>query len=187
MKMALFLIVFASGAAACTEKLDTTGYSISMPSGNIQLAEELQNHEAAVLFFLSPECPLCRDYAPRLRELKWLADSLGMLTIAVLSGTAHEAKEMKGFLESNRLDFFLLENMDAQLADDAGIDVTPSAVLVDKTGEILYRGAIDNWAVSLGRKRILASEHYLQSAMYAAAQGRPANPKETKAIGCFIE
>ena len=65
--------------------------------------------------------------------------------------------------------------------------MTPEAVVFGKSGEILYRGRIDDNYAAFGKKRALATHHDLANALDAIAAGRPIKQKETKAIGCLIQ
>ena len=81
----------------------------------------------------------------------------------------------------------MLFDPDFKLAHYYGATTTPEAVFIDKNGKLLYKGAIDNWAISLGKKRLEATAHYLRDAVENHLSGNVIDPKETKPVGCFIE
>ncbi|OJV21422.1 MAG: hypothetical protein BGO21_10385 [Dyadobacter sp. 50-39] len=64
--------------------------------------------------------------------------------------------------------------------------VMPEAVLVNASGEILYRGAIDNWYYALGKNRAKATELFLRNALEAVLNGEMVVKSRTEAIGCVI-
>jgi hypothetical protein len=68
----------------------------------------------------------------------------------------------------------------------AGTYVTPEAVLIERAGQIRYRGRIDNFYADLGKPRRQATVHDLTDALDAVLTGRPVLHPETKPIGCFI-
>jgi len=72
------------------------------------------------------------------------------------------------------------------LAIQAKALVTPTAVIIDKAGQIRYRGRIDNFYAELGTPRRQATTHDLRDALDAVVTGRPVADPETKSVGCFI-
>lgn len=74
-----------------------------------------------------------------------------------------------------------------KLADQLNATITPEAVVLTDRGNVIYTGAIDNWAISLGQKRLQATAHYLSDAIKNYLSGEEIAPTKTKAVGCFIE
>jgi hypothetical protein len=73
------------------------------------------------------------------------------------------------------------------ISRSAKATVTPEAVVCDADGNVLYRGAIDDWAYAEGKKRPAPLNHYLSDALSAITSGKTPSPASTKPIGCFIE
>jgi hypothetical protein len=59
-------------------------------------------------------------------------------------------------------------------------------VVLDATGEIRYRGRIDNRYEALGRPRRVVTIRDLRDALDAVLAGRPVARPETTALGCYI-
>jgi hypothetical protein len=72
------------------------------------------------------------------------------------------------------------------IAKRAKASVTPQAVVVDRGGQIRYRGRIDNFYAAFGKPRQQVTEHDLRNALDAVLAGRQAPKRETDAIGCYI-
>ncbi len=53
-------------------------------------------------------------------------------------------------------------------------------------GEVLYRGAIDNWYHALGKNRPAPTEHYLKNALDAVLNNTPILTQRTEAVGCLM-
>jgi peroxiredoxin len=155
--------------------------------GTLQLARLTEGRKGAVLLFLSPHCPLCRSYALPLNELHAFADSLGYAMAGVLSGTWIADSATHSFAERYHIAYPLLSDTAAVLAGAYGATITPEALVIDTRGRMVYRGAIDNWAISLGQKRQVITERHLRNALLAHHSGIPVQPKTTPAVGCFIE
>ena len=136
--------------------------------------------------FLSPECPLCRDYAVRLRALHatWASDSVAF--VGVVPGRWYSADEVRRYRTRFGLPFPILLDPNGAFTAATGARVTPEA-FVFRNAERIYRGAIDDWAVALTRKKLEATEHYLADALHAWRTGSPVPNPETEPVGCLIE
>jgi hypothetical protein len=64
--------------------------------------------------------------------------------------------------------------------------VTPQVVLIDSVGNLVYKGAIDDWIVGLGKKKEKITMHYAADAIKQYLQLMPVTVKSTKAYGCKI-
>lgn len=155
--------------------------------GSHKPAEYLENNEGLVLLFLSPECPLCQNYAVAMRSLRDSYSEKNIYFMGVISGDYYSKEEVRNYQNHYDLEMEMLFDPDFKLANYYGATATPEAVLTDKKGKLMYRGAIDNWAISLGKKRLEASAHYLRDAMDNLLSGNKIDPKKTKPVGCFIE
>lgn len=114
--------------------------------------------QLTLYLFLSPACPLSQRYAPEIDRLK----------------AAYSAR------------IRLLETQDPTLARKLGAQVTPEAVLARASGEILYRGRIDDRAISLTKTRPAPIRRDLQIALDEALANRSISVPRTQAIGCSI-
>jgi hypothetical protein len=72
-----------------------------------------------------------------------------------------------------------------ELVKLAGATKSPEAAVFSPTGELLYRGRIDDRYVGLGKRRTQATRHDLREALEAILADRPA-PPGGEAVGCFI-
>lgn len=147
----------------------------------------MEEKPGVILLFLAPECPLCQNYAPVLREMAPGFAAMDVPLVGVVSGTYYSVEEVNDFMFSHHLDFPVLLDPAFELSRHFGATITPEAVLIDSTGTMAYRGAIDNWAISLGRKRLKPTAHYLADATGAYLNGKPVPLRTTDAVGCFIE
>jgi len=147
----------------------------------------LDSHDAVVFYYLSPECPLCQNYTVTMKKI--MDDFAGqkIAFYGIVSGTFYPAEDVKGYLLRYELDLPIILDPDFKMAEKYGAEITPEAHLIDSKGRAVYRGAIDNWAISLGQKRLTITEHYLEDALGAYLSDQPINPRKTKAVGCYIE
>jgi len=143
--------------------------------------------KAQVLFFLSAECPISRFYA---QEIQRICREYGER--GVRCGLVYEDFPVNAPAIRKHLEEFGYRGIPA-MTDDTGkiatqvnAKVTSEAVVIDKRGQIRYRGRIDNFYADLGRPRRTATVHDLRDALDAVVSGRVVTHPETTAVGCFI-
>lgn len=136
--------------------------------------------------FLSPECPLCRNYTVTLNRLSKVFNREGVRFYGIISGKGYPASEVGDFKKAYHIAFPVLIDSSQQLTRYLGVTVTPEVKLIDSRGELIYSGEIDNWAVSLGQQRAVITENYLQDAINEDLGGRPVKKPRTQPVGCLI-
>jgi thiol-disulfide isomerase/thioredoxin len=141
----------------------------------------------SVLFVLSPECPLCLDYAAAFRRFNEEYGARGVRFLGVFPGTFFTQQEIRRYRMRYRLDFPAVLDPDYKLLRILGADTTPEVLLLDEQGRIAYQGGIDNWAYEVSSKRLEPSEHYLRDALDAVLAGSEPPVTRTRPVGCLIE
>jgi hypothetical protein len=145
------------------------------------------HNRATVLAFLSPECPLSRNHVLTLNRLTahFAADSVAMVGFVprIIPGSP----ELDSFRIQTGMRFFLSGDSNLVWARALGASVTPEVFLIDAEGTVLYSGALDDRALSLGERRPAATVHYLRDALDAWKSGRPASRNRVTPVGCRIE
>ncbi|TKC03728.1 redoxin domain-containing protein [Pedobacter frigoris] len=152
---------------------DVTGKSI-----------QLTDNAPAVFVMLSPECPLCRNYAPVLNELSKQYPDVAFYS--VFPGKAYGIKEISQYQKEYQLLLKVLIDPAKKLSSYLKASTTPECIFIDKLGVIAYHGMIDNWPASLGQKRKVITEKYLATALAQQKSGKAITIKQTKPIGCLI-
>jgi hypothetical protein len=142
---------------------------------------------AAVLFFISTDCPVSNGYAPEIQRICAAYRRKGVSCTLV-----YEDVDLKPVAVERHLSEFGYSAMPAlidasrTIARRARATVTPEAVLVDARGAIRYRGRINNFYAALGKPRRQVTENNLVDALDAVLDGRIVSVPETKPLGCFI-
>jgi hypothetical protein len=142
--------------------------------------------KAAVLFFLSMECPISRFYAQQIQQICSSYEPRGVACRLVYEDWLTPATVRRHLVEFGYRDIPAAIDQSGHIAKQAGAHVTPEAIVIDKAAQIRYRGRIDNFYADLGKPRREATVHDLTDALNAVLAGRPVPHPETKAIGCFI-
>jgi thiol-disulfide isomerase/thioredoxin len=136
-----------------------------------------------VYLFLSPECPLCRNYGPILAALQQKYKDVQFY--GVVSGKTFTSHDVAVYVKDYGINFPVLMDGNKHVADALKATVTPEALLVGSNGKEYYRGLIDDWVTGLGAKRAKASKLYLDQAIGNLLQGSEM-VSATTPIGCYI-
>ncbi len=197
--IAAALAVGAAARATSVQILDVDGRLLKPfdPSG-----------AASLVFFVSTDCPVSNSYAPEIQRIcreygpRGVECSLMYEDLPPLSELRRGLAGAKADLETagTRLDDAVRKHMreygysgipaavdrSRVIAKRANASVTPQAVVIDRGGEIRYRGRIDNFYAAFGKPRQQVTEHDLRNAIDAVLAGRAAPKRETDAVGCYI-
>ncbi|MFT3700805.1 MAG: redoxin domain-containing protein [Agriterribacter sp.] len=143
------------------------------------------NKKLLAVIFLSPECPLSQNYTLTLNKLysryKKEVDIVG-----VFPGRSYTSTDYSLFRKKYNIQFLLLTDTGKETVKHLGATITPEVFLMDKKRSVLYQGAIDNWAISLGKQRNRVTENYLDDAINDHLNHKWSKVKQTKAVGCLI-
>jgi len=183
----LVALIFIVGCSKKEQAVDLLSLELNTLQHQKFSFAELTANKAAAIIFLQPECPFCNSYGKTFRQLDSALTSQGILLIGVVAGKNYPEHEITAYCEKNQLRFRVLLDPDFTLQKKLNAITTPEVFLVSNTGEVLYRGLIDNWAYEIGKVRPMVTEHYLTDAVNAWLANKPITPDSTKAIGCYIE
>jgi hypothetical protein len=138
-----------------------------------------------LFIFLSPECPLSKNYTLTLNNL-FQQYNQQVQFYGCVSGKGFSYDEIKSFVGTYKILFPFFVDENKKLTNYISATVTPEVMLLDKNDEMIYKGAIDDWVQDLGKQKLTVSKHYLQDAIESFLHHKPVAVKETKAYGCFI-
>lgn len=169
------------------EPVAPTEQPLTRLDGSVVTLAQAQATPYSVVFFLSPECPLCENYSHVIDELRAEVSPDSVAFFGVFPGRYYAKLTIQGFLARYHPDVSVLLDPDYALTHALGASVTPEAFLLDQAGEILYQGPIDNWIPRLGVKRTVITAHYLRDAIRAVQQGQPVPVADQPPVGCLIE
>ncbi|MGL4630738.1 MAG: redoxin family protein [Leadbetterella sp.] len=141
-----------------------------------------------VYIFLSEECPVCQLQTLPLRELHSQFKDQGVGFLSVFSNPSSNDSKIFAFCDKYNLKFPTVFDSTQQVAKRLEARITPEVVVVDhsKNESIVYRGAVDNSYASLGKRRRVINQHYLNDALSAILKGSKNYVENTEPIGCYI-
>lgn len=142
---------------------------------------------ANVLFFIATDCPISNSYAPVIQGICREYESKGVRCSLYYEDVGLSENAARKHLDEYRYQG-VAAAVDAKraVANRAAATVTPQVVVVDKKGDIRYRGRIDNFYAALGKPRQQVTVHDLTDALNAVLAGKTVPNRETKALGCYI-
>ena len=184
MRSYLFFILIV--LSACSQRPNVSDVLLEKENGESTKIEPSAN-QLTVVYFLSPECPLCINYTLAMRELEQEYGSEHLKFYGVFAKEWYSPEEVKNFALKYDLTFEMLFDDGNKLAHALDATVTPEVFVLNSNSEVIYSGKIDNWVNDLGKKKLAVSDHYLQNALLAWRDGKAIETTHTKPIGCLIE
>lgn len=139
---------------------------------------------ATVIFFLMHDCPVANASAPAIARLANDFGARGVMFFGVYA--TETVAEINKHRRQYSLPFPGLSDASLQLARHAGATRVPEAAVFSAAGELLYRGRIDDRAVSPGVTRPEPRRHDLRLALEAVLAGKKPDPQFTEAVGCYL-
>jgi hypothetical protein len=141
--------------------------------------------KGTVTIFLGLDCPISQKYAALLNQ--YYSKYKESFTWKAFVPQNVSKDEIKQFRDEYGVLFPLKRDSNLNATEKYEATVTPEVIVTDMRGDIVYRGAIDNWFFELGKYRQQITESYLDSALVAVLNSRTPYKTATEPIGCFIE
>jgi thiol-disulfide isomerase/thioredoxin len=183
-KLLFILVLFCCGETiAQSEKTGFASVELKTLDGKKYVFNHFEGF--CVVVFLSPSCPLSQKYTRTLNELSTEFDST-VKFFGVFAETDPDLDAYEKFKKKYQVPFELLVDRKKSLARSLSASVTPEAFVLRK-GKIVYHGAIDDWAIALGKTRNKATVNFVRNAIQSAMASKTPVPDYTKPIGCFID
>lgn len=169
---------------------------MALPSGDGFTLKDIQGQahhpwragstKAAVLIFISTDCPVANYYHPTVRRLVRRFGPKGVKFFYVHPDPDVTAAKARRHAKEYRLAAPVILDGGRALTRAVGAKVTPEAFVVNRRGETLYRGRIDDTYVTWGRKRRHVRSEDLADAIESVLAGKPVKVPATEPVGCFI-
>lgn len=148
--------------------------------------EATQQKDLTAVVFLDIDCPISQYAIKPLNSMKE-KNNANLQLIGILPGKYYSDQEKKKFVAGFGVQFELKNDPKLKLVKRLDATVTPQCILLDKGGNVLYNGALDNKYEALGRAIPTPSINYLDQAITQFSDGKKIEISSTKPIGCLIE
>jgi peroxiredoxin len=190
--------IVAGGAAsawAATAKVGEPAPTFTGPSTTgapVTLAD--QKGKVVVLEWTNHDCPYVRKHyeTGNMQALQRDATAQGVVWITLISS----AKGEQGHVTPAQADELTRTRKAAPTAvvlDETGVvgrmygaTNTPHMYVVDRTGRLVYAGAIDDRPTSR-RSDVQGANNYVRAALEAVTAGQPVKTPVTRAYGCTVK
>ena len=174
-----------SAAAAPADVAEAAKQPLASSLGGEQALDDVQA-PFRVICFLGTECPLAKLYGPRLDGLATEMADAGVAFIGVNSNPQDSADDIATYVEQHGIHFPILKDADQAVALALGATRTPEVVVIDDTGNVCYRGRIDD-QYDPGVLRPEPTAHYLADALAELTSGKPVTLAITEPTGCLMQ
>jgi hypothetical protein len=64
--------------------------------------------------------------------------------------------------------------------------ITPEVILLNDKNILVYKGAVDDLLIGLGKRKLKATNEYLKNAIAQSINHKAVTIKRTRAVGCKI-
>lgn len=139
-----------------------------------------------VLVFLGTECPMARRYIPTLNELARRYAARGVQIVGIDSNARDSQSDLDQFWREHSVEFPLLLDPQARLADALDAQRSPQAFLLDADRRVRYRGNIDD-RLTVAAEKPHATRHNLARAIQDLLAGTEVEVAITEPGGCWID
>lgn len=148
---------------------------------------DVKGEKGTLVVFTCNHCPFAKAWEGRIVELGNSCAKRGIGVIAINSNDPAEYAEdsydqMQKRAKDHGYQFPYVVDATSDVARAFGASRTPEAFLFDKTGKLIYHGAVDD-----NKEAGKVGQRYLKDALDALVAGKDVAVKETKAVGCSIK
>jgi hypothetical protein len=142
--------------------------------------------KANVFFFIMHECPVANGYAPEISRIATEYAGRGIRSHIVYFEDDLEPAAARTHAREYGYKSGVVLDPEHLLVKAAGATVSPEAAVFSPSGELLYRGRIDDRVADFGKRRVEPTRRDLRLALDAILAGRPVPTRLTRAVGCYI-
>lgn len=156
-------------------------------SGKELSLQEAKQANGLLVMFTCNTCPYVISNQSRTNEVCKYAQS-GKVGVVLLNANEGDRKgnnsfaEMQSYAKSQGYRWAYAVDENSVLANAFGASRTPECYLFDKSGKLVYHGAIDDSPGDPGQVK----RRHLKEAIDEMMQGREVSTKETRSVGCSI-
>lgn len=163
--------------------LDTASIMLKAEDASTyRLQDIVDEHEATVIVFWQPNCPCVRRYQARVNELfdRYSPDGLAFMHVSSNSNETYE--EVLEEYRKRKVPLPLMRDEGGYLAKAMSVRGTPTALVINQRGEVVYMGWLDNErnVKQPGRNA------YLEDAIKDVIAKRPIKVPTSPMFGCAI-
>ncbi len=157
-------------------------FSLGSLQGQLtNIASVLQGKKGAVIVVWSSTCSHCIRYDKYFNEFGSRHPQIGLLIVSSRKG--EDLPAITKAAAKRGLTFPIVHDPEGRVAGQWFARQTPRAYLIDPQGNLMYRGAIDNYKYPEDPEHVA----YLEPALTQFLNGQPIQRQEVASFGCAVE
>lgn len=183
--MLLALPVAGAAGAAATVGQAAPEFSVRDQDGREVDLGKLRG-KIVVLEWTNPDCPFVQRHY-RAKTMSTLADRFkdrDVVWLAVNSTSYMDAAKDRAWRTEQGFSYPVLDDRAGAVGGAYGAKTTPHMFVIDKTGTVVYQGAIDDDAAGSNEG---SARNYVAEALDDVTTGKPVRVAETKPYGCSVK
>src|SRR4029453_5644731 len=183
--MLLALPVAGAAGAAATGGQAAPEFSVRDQDGREVDLGKLRG-KIVVLEWTNPDCPFVQRHY-RAKTMNTLADRFKDRDVVWLAGnrTSYmDAAKDRAWRTEQGFSYPVLDDRAGAVGGAYGAKTTPHMFVIDKTGTVVYQGAIDDDAAGANEG---SARNYVAEALDDVHTGKPVRVAETKPYGCSVK
>jgi peroxiredoxin len=171
-------------AVAAALGQEAPGFALSDQNGKRVSLSDYAG-KIVVLEWINPECPYVqRHYKDKtMLSLAQKYRDKGVVWLAINTTSSASGKDNKAWVEKHDLDYPILDDSDGKIGRQYGAKTTPHMYVIDRSGKLVYKGAIDD--SPQGDKE--QANNYVADVLAKLAAGGEVTPRENKPYGCSVK
>lgn len=150
--------------------------------------------KTVILEWTNDGCPYVKKHydSGNMQKLQKEYTGKGVIWVAINSsakgkqGNATPEEHNKAFSEKNAAPSVVLIDEDGKVGRQYNAKTTPDMFVIDKSGKLVYAGAIDDKS-GVDQSEIASAKNYVKSALDEVLKGRTVTVAETKSYGCSVK
>ena len=153
----------------------------------ITLQSSIKENGLLVMFSCNT-CPVVVKNQDRTKEICQFSQQKKIGVVVLNSNEANRSGEeslnaMKDYAKNQSYNWYYAVDKNNVLADAFGANCTPECFLFDKSGKLVYHGAIDDNPTDAGS----VNRNHLKEAINELISGKDVSVKKTRSVGCSIK
>lgn len=193
----LILLPIVGLLCSLTIREDSLPIGAPVPKANLRVKDisgkeislqDVKREGGLLVMFSCNTCPYVIMNQARTKEVCAYAANrkIGVILLNSNEGDrdgGNSLSEMQAYAKGQSYQWFYAVDRNSELADAFGASRTPECYLFDKSGKLVYHGAIDD---SPGDPEQV-KRHHLQNAIDEMVSGKEVTVKESRSVGCSIK
>ena len=169
----------------------------AIPKGDIKMKDisgkevtlkSAMKENGLLVMFSCNTCPVVQGYQERINNIcqYTLGKNIGVILLNSNEGTRGDGdsyEDMQAYAKKENFKWNYVVDRNNELADAFGSTRTPEIFLFDKSGKLVYHGAI----VDNPGNADNVSKTHLKTAINEMTEGKEVTTKQTRSVGCGIK